>query len=127
MRYLFFLILLLPTCITLFARIWANLTGGPYVYVEKSGGLDEHSARGILTRPRRKRNSAQVGWSGAEPWVCARKRPASEGAEEWDQTGFRSKTFGTPRLIPAFNDDGQIALTRARSLSSAALSERAVH
>jgi hypothetical protein len=29
-------------------------------------------------------------------------------------TGFRSKTLGTPRLIPAFDDEGQIALTRAR-------------
>jgi hypothetical protein len=36
---------------------------------------------------------------------------------------FRGKTLGTPRLIPAFNDDGQDSLDR-RSLSSAALSER---
>jgi hypothetical protein len=41
-------------------------------------------------------------------------------------TGFRSKTLGTPRLIPAFDDEGQIALRR-RSLSSAALSERAAY
>ena len=34
---------------------------------------------------------------------------------------FRSKTLGTPRLIPAINDDGQIAWI-TRSLSSAALS-----
>jgi hypothetical protein len=36
---------------------------------------------------------------------------------------FRGKTLGTPRLIPAFNDDGQDSLDR-RSLSSAAQSDR---
>jgi hypothetical protein len=66
-------------------------------------------------------------WSGAEPWVCAREHPASEGAEECAKRDFRSKTLGTPSLIPAFNDDGQEPGHALAILSSAALSERVAY
>jgi hypothetical protein len=84
-----------------------------YVYVEKSGGLDEHSARGILRRRRHKRNSAQGG-AERNPGSVHENTQLLKELRNLAKRDFGSKTLGTPRLIPAFNDDGQMAWTRAR-------------
>jgi hypothetical protein len=70
-----------------------------YVYVEKSGGLDEHSASGILTRRRRKRSSAQGG-AKRNPGVRARKHPALKELRNGSNEIFAAKLTETRGSLP---------------------------